>query len=193
MDFSVVLPVYNERKALPAFLKGLFHALEKTGKIFEVIAVDDGSTDGSAEEIKGFKGIKLVRHPYNKGYGAALKTGIRHAKHDWVLIIDADGSYNPADIPALLGFAGEYDMVVGARQAAKGVESWYKKPAKWFLRHFANYLTGMKIPDLNSGLRVFRKDIAMEYERIFPSGFSFTTTITLAFLTRELNVKYVPI
>jgi glycosyltransferase involved in cell wall biosynthesis len=129
----------------------------------------------------------------NKGYGAALKTGILHADGEWILIIDADGSYSPKDIPKLLEHIQDYDMVVGARTGEAIKKEKLRNFAKFIMTGIANYLTGVKIPDLNSGLRIFKKEPAMKFFKLLPNKFSFTTTITLAFLSDGYNVKYVPI
>jgi len=154
--------------------------------------VDDGSTDRTAEEA-GRADCRLLRLPRNRGYGAALKHGIAHAHAELVVITDADGTY-PADvIPKLVAEARDYDMVVGARTGENVHVSVARAPAKWFLRVLASYLAGSHIPDLNSGLRVMRRKQVQAYSRILPSGFSFTTTITLALLCTERTVLYVPV
>jgi len=135
----------------------------------------------------------LIQHPVNRGYGAALKTGIKSANGYWILITDADGTYPNEYIPELLKYSDEYDMVVGARTGENVSIPLYRRPAKLFLTKLANYLVGTKIPDLNSGMRLFRKKDSMEYFHILPSGFSFTTTITLSYLSDGFLVKYVPI
>jgi glycosyltransferase involved in cell wall biosynthesis len=139
--------------------------------------------------------VILVEHEFNMGYGAALKTGIKKAKYEYIVITDADGTYPNEMIPQLVMLAveGEHDMVVGARTGVDVNIPMIRKPAKWFISWLANYLTGMKIPDLNSGLRVIRKAVVESRKKILPSGFSFTSTITIAMLTNGYSVKYVPI
>jgi glycosyltransferase involved in cell wall biosynthesis len=154
--------------------------------------VDDGSSDDTAEEARGC-GVSLIHHPENKGYGAALKTGIHAAKNETIVIIDADITYPVSEIPSLLTKAREYDMVVGARVGTNVHIPFVRKPAKWFLRKLASYLAGRSIPDLNSGLRVMKKPIVETFYSILPSGFSFTTTITLALLCNDFSVYYHPI
>jgi len=189
---SIVLPVYNEEEAVAQTIKEVKEAIERTEYPYEIIAVDDGSKDRSIEVLGKIKGIKVMHHPYNLGYGAALKTGIKAAKGDWILITDVDGTYPIKDIPKLLGYIKEYDMVVGARGKGAKVPL-LRRPAKKILSMLANFLSGRKIPDLNSGFRVFKKEIALEFFHLFPQGFSFTTTITLACLTNGYTVKYIPI
>ena len=190
---SVVIPVYNEEEAVLDVIQGLQDTLRESGITHEIIAVDDGSTDDSCGAICMASDVTLIRHPFNRGYGAALKTGIRHAQHEQVAIIDADGTYSPESLVKLLEHWGNNDMVVGARVGADVAIPAARKPAKWFLNQVANYLVGGKIPDLNSGLRVFKKSIALQFFNLLPSGFSFTTTITLAMLSNDYLVAYVPI
>ena len=188
---SVIIPAHNEEKAIGTVLDELIEVLE--GQAYEIIVVDDGSTDNTAKIVQQKESVKVIQHPYNKGYGAALKTGIKSAANDLILIIDGDGSYPVKDTPRLLKEADEYDMVVGARTGKEVTIQLYRKPAKWFLSKLANYLSGTKIPDLNSGMRIFKKEDAIKFFNILPSGFSFTTTLTLAYLSNDYNVKYVPI
>lgn len=190
---SVVVPAYNEQDSIATVLDGLKATLDNAKQPYEIIVVDDGSTDDTAKVVQG-KGIaRLIQHPYNRGYGATLKTGILNASGDMILTIDADGTYQANDIPKLLEQVDKYDMVVGARIGKKVKIPLYRKPAKWFLTKLACYLSGAKIPDLNSGMRIFKKASAERFMPILPSGFSFTTTITLAHHCNDLLVKYVPI
>ncbi|MBM2835706.1 MAG: hypothetical protein HW406_2867 [Candidatus Brocadiaceae bacterium] len=143
--------------------------------------------------VKEFEDVILIQHPLNRGYGAAIKTGIRHAKYNTLVISDADGTYPVNDIPKLIAQLPRSDMVVGARHIYGSNIPLSRRPAKWMLNKLANYLTGIKIPDLNSGLRVMKKDIVLKYFHLLPDGFSFTTTITLAMLTNNYDVEFVPI
>lgn len=183
---SIIVPVFNEQVSLAQTISDI----KKYVPDVEIIIVDDCSTDNSFEIAKK-TGEKVIKHENNNGYGGALKTGLREAKNDVVGIIDADGSYLPSDIPKLLDFVDDYDMVVGVRPKQK--IPFIRRPAKWFLIKLANYLCQYKIPDINSGLRFFKKPIAQKFLHILPSGFSFTTTITLAMLSEGYKVKYLPI
>jgi len=190
---SVVVPVFNEEKSVKKTLNSLEKTMKTTKKPFEIIAVDDGSTDNSAKIIRKISGVKLIQHTRNKGYGASLKSGILASRSDWILIIDADGTYPISSIPSLIKHMNEYDMIVGARTGKNVKIQLIRRPAKKILSILANFLTKENIPDLNSGLRLFKKSLVMEFFNLFPPGFSFTTTITLCALTNNYKVKYVPI
>lgn len=184
---SVVIPAYNEEMALST----LIEELEGAPPDYEILVVDDGSTDRTGEILKS-RGIRVIRHPYNIGYGASLKTGIRHAAGEIIAIMDADGQHRLSDLLNLLASLEDYEMVVGAR-TRESQTSPLRKPFKALLGWVANYLSGTKIPDLNSGLRVFRKKTVEEFLPILPNGFSFSTTQTLAYLTAGYPVSYVPV
>lgn len=186
-DLTVIIPAYNEEKVIADVIADI-KALKKN---YEILVVDDGSTDNTYNVIKDL-GIKIIRHPRNKGYGAALKTGIRSASGDIVLTMDADGQHNPEDIPRLLEHIDECDMVVGERTKGSHFSA-LRKPGKALLGWVANYLAGVRIPDLNSGFRVIRKELASRLLHILPNGFSFSTTITLAVIKEDYDIKYVPI
>ncbi|MDD2714834.1 MAG: glycosyltransferase family 2 protein [Candidatus Wallbacteria bacterium] len=182
---TIVIPVYNEEKNLPGLLDGL----KSIPQNWEVIIVDDGSTDSSATILKS-SGYMVITHPENYGYGAALKTGIRAATSEFVAIMDSDGQHQSTEISKLLEHCRDFDMVVGARRTGSVL---LRKPGKFLLAQFADFLTGRKIPDLNSGFRIFKRDFIVKYLPILPDGFSFTTTITLAAFTDGYRVKYVPV
>lgn len=193
MEISVVIPAYNEEVGIDTVLDELQKTISKTNLRYEIIVVDDGSEDKTADVVRKRKEIILIQHLTNKGYGAALKRGIRKSRGDFIVITDADGTYPAKEIPKLLEYKDDYDMVVGARIDKKAKIPLFRRPAKFFLSKLANYLAGTKIPDLNSGMRIFRKKTAEQFINILPSGFSFTTTITLAYLSNDYLVKYVPI
>lgn len=186
---SVVVPAFNEEEVISSVLERLKEECARHD--YEIIVVDDGSTDSTYDIAKAV-GVKIVRHHYNKGYGAALKTGARTAKSDLILIMDSDGQHNPEEIESLMEYASDYDMVVGARRRDSQLPL-SRRPWKRLLGSVANYLARRDIPDLNSGFRVIRKSRLMEFMHILPNGFSFSTTITLALLKAGYDVKYVPI
>lgn len=188
---SIIIPAYNEENGIAEVLNNLKFLDEN----YEIIVVDDGSEDNTAEIVKNYLNVKLISHDHNSGYGSALKTGIKYAASNTIIIIDADGTYPHQQIPGLVKIMkeGDYAMVVGAR-TAKNVEiPLIRRPAKWLFSTLANYLSGIKIPDLNSGLRIMRKSAIEKFMHFLPNGFSFTTTITLAMLTNGYRVKYMPI
>lgn len=192
-EVSIIIPAFNEREGITHVIESLRLLKEKHGPRWEIIVVDDGSTDNTPEMVRNFGDVVLLQHPLNRGYGAAIKTGMRHAKYNTLVISDADGTYPVNDIPKLIAQLSKSDMVVGARHSNSSNIPLSRRPAKWMLNKLANYLTGTKIPDLNSGLRVMKKDIVMNYVHLLPDGFSFTTTITLAMLTNNYRVEFVPI
>ncbi len=189
---SVVMPAYNEEHGIGPQIERLRSVMEPCGHPFEIIVVDDGSTDGTAAEAQKHE-VRLVQHGRNRGYGASLKAGIAAAANDWIVIIDADGTYPAESIPALLAHGEECDMVVGARVGEDVNIPWQRRPAKWILARLASYLAEQEIPDMNSGLRLLKRPLVEKFEHLLPSGFSFTTTITLALLCNDYLVKYVPI
>jgi len=189
---SVIVPCYNEEYAIGSVLDELERVLEETGRPHEIIVVDDGSSDRSAEAIDEER-FRLIRHPLNLGYGAALKSGALAARFDTLVITDADGTYPNHRIPELLDEANDADMVVGARSGANAHIPLVRRPAKWIIRQLAAYLINQPIPDINSGLRVIRRDLWERFENYYPNGFSLTTTVTLAALTRGYRVRYLPI
>jgi glycosyltransferase involved in cell wall biosynthesis len=189
---SLIIPAFNEEAAIQQVAQLARELLERRGYRAEVIVVDDGSTDGTARAALS-AGARVLQHRGNRGYGAALKTGITAATHDVIAIIDSDGTYPPKYLPEMLEELERADMVVGARIGKEVHIPFVRRPAKWVLRRLADYVSGSRIPDLNSGLRVFRRDMAMQYFPILPNQFSFTTTITLAMLCDNYAVSYIPI
>jgi glycosyltransferase involved in cell wall biosynthesis len=189
---SVVIPAYNEAAHVAEQVRAVDRVMQQTGWTYEILVVDDGSRDGTAEQAAA-TGVTVLRRARNQGYGAALKLGIRRARHPWILITDADGTYPPSAIPALLEAADGNAMVVGARTGETVRIPLVRRPAKAFLRWLASYLAEQELPDINSGLRLMRADLVRRYEHLLPAGFSFTTTITLAAACNGHAVAYVPI
>ncbi|HOL48184.1 MAG TPA: glycosyltransferase family 2 protein [bacterium] len=194
-DLSIIIPVYNEEEAIIKVINNIRNDLANKNINYEIIIVNDGSTDKTCELLENTKieNLKIINLPYNKGYGAALKTGIIKAESENICIIDADDTYPTNMIYELYKDINKYDMIVGSRTGEKVSIPNLRRPAKWFIGVLANYLAGTKIPDLNSGLRIFKKRLALTYFNILPSGFSFTTTITLAAYSGDYFIKYIPI
>jgi glycosyltransferase involved in cell wall biosynthesis len=194
MEFvSIVIPTYNEEQAIADVLDRIEATMDATGRRYEIIVVNDGSTDGTAEIVATKRNIQLIHHEHNRGTGAARTTGIKAAKGDVIIMTDGDGTYPDQDMPRLLETLEKCDMVIGARRQEKGTLKWLRTPAKWFIRQLAAYLTDTRIPDLNSGLRAFKKDLALKYLNILPSTHSWVSTITIAFLSDGYRVEWIPI
>lgn len=194
--FTVVVPCYNEEAAIEGTIAALRAALPDLAS-YVIIVVNDGSTDRSGPLLRALaerdRCLRVVEHARNRGYGAALKTGIRHAETEFVVITDADGTYPIARIPELVAAAADADMVVGARTAADVVYPLIRKIPKMVLKSYASWLARRNIPDLNSGLRVIRRAVVERFLPILPDTFSFTTTITIAMHTNGYEVVYHPI
>jgi glycosyltransferase involved in cell wall biosynthesis len=189
---SVIIPAFNEHESILSTIETVTRALGAHGWVYEIIVIDDGSRDGTGD-IASQAAITVIRHRRNRGYGASIKTGLKRASHDLIAITDADGTYPSEELPALLDHVAECDMVVGARTGANAQVPLLRRPAKWFLRSLASYLMAQRIPDINSGLRVFRREAALRFLKLYPDGFSFTTTITLALMSNGYVVEYRPI
>jgi glycosyltransferase involved in cell wall biosynthesis len=190
---SIIIPAYNEEEGIGDTLKTIFETMDAAKYDYEVIVVDDGSSDGTADQVRRYSRATLVRHSRNRGSGASTNTGVRHARGEIIVMTDGDGTYPVQDIPRLLAEMDEYDMVIGARTREAGTLKVLRTPAKWFIRSLASFLTETKIPDLNSGLRSYRKSNALKYVHILPHGQSWVSTITLAHLSDDMEVKWIPI
>jgi glycosyltransferase involved in cell wall biosynthesis len=189
---TVVIPAFNEEAGVARQVEEIRGVLQRRRVAHEIIVVDDGSTDRTmAEAVR--VGARVLHHNRNLGYGMALKRGILVAKHDVIAITDADGTYPSEQIPALLEQLQTADMVVGARTGGQVHIPLVRRPAKFLLGWLANRVAGRSIPDLNSGLRVFRRECAVQYFPVLSNKFSFTSTITLAFLADDYEVLYHPI
>jgi glycosyltransferase involved in cell wall biosynthesis len=184
---TIVLPAFNEGDSIGPVIT----ALKSVAPWHEILVVDDGSSDGTGQAAAA-AGARVVRHPYNKGNGAAVKTAIRSATTEWIAIVDADGQHQPEDARRLAERLGEFDLVIGARdprtQATAG-----RRVGNAVLNWLASYLTERKIPDLTSGLRGARRSCLLEFIHLLPNGFSTPTTTTLAFIKAGYNVAFEPI
>lgn len=192
VHLSVVIPAYNEEMGIVQTVTAVNQALSGLPTTYEVVVVDDGSTDRTAERAESTS-ARVIRCEENGGYGSALKRGIAASDSEFVAIIDADGTYPAEGLVAMVKTAEHAAMVVGARNANMANVPLIRRPAKFILNGLANYLAQRKIPDLNSGLRVFRRDVLTRFIPLLPMGFSFTTTITLCMICSGLRVVYVPI
>lgn len=195
LDVTVVLPAYNEAGHVVAEVDRISAALKATDYSFEILVVDDGSTDGTGDRVAGLPFVRLLRFPTNRGSGTARRIGTLEAYGRYVVWTDADMTYPNERIPEFIDHLvdGHAQQVVGARRSEEGTYKALRVPAKWAIRRLAEYLTSAKIPDLNSGLRAFSKEHAKPYLGLLPAGFSCVTTITLAFLANGLMVEYLPI
>ncbi|MFZ5615729.1 MAG: glycosyltransferase family 2 protein [Pseudomonadota bacterium] len=191
-ELAIIVPAFNEAKAIGQTIKALNAMLSKSGIDGEIVVVDDGSKDGTADAAEA-AGVRVIRLEENRGYGFALKTGIAETRSKFVAIIDADGTYPADKIADMLDLCRNADMVVGDRGAAMKNVPLIRRPPKWVLNTLANLLARRKIPDLNSGLRVFKRASLERFVQLLPDGFSFTTTITLSMICSNLRVVYTPI
>jgi len=189
---SILIPAYNEAASITSTIQQLRAVMDRTDTVYEIIVIDDGSKDDTAT-LAEQTGARVIRHPINGGYGRALKTGMRNAAYDWCAIADADGSYPLERLPDMLAYIPRFDMVVGARTGQHYWGSFSKRIGRLALLRLVAFVVGRKVPDVNSGFRVFRKDIALRHARRISSGFSFTTTLTLAMFLEEHFVYYMPI
>ncbi len=188
---SVVLPAFNEERAIPKVIRQVRRALDPENIHYEILVVDDASTDRTAEAAEK-AGARVVRHVMNQGSGASRRTGTLQARGEIIVMLDADGTYEPATIPEMLRHFPDYDQVNGARTREMGTLKLLRVPMKWLLRQVAIYISGHQIPDLNTGLKAFKRDVMIRYLWVLPDGFSCVTSMTLAFLTNGHPVKYVP-
>ncbi len=188
---SIIIPAYQESRAIGKVVDGARRKMIELGGEFEIIVVDDGSDDGTGD-IARKAGATVITHPYQRGYGASLKTGLKAAKGETVVLMDGDDQHDPAEIGVLLKERGSYDMVVGKRGKKSHSPLW-RRPGKAFLGWLANNISGKDIPDLNSGFRAINREMAIKLSPILPDGFSFSTTITMATLKSGQTICYVPI
>lgn len=191
---SVIVPVYNEEKAIVGFLRELSKALE--GFVYnEIIVVNDGSSDRTLELIKSnpIRNLKIINHDKNFGYGKSIFDGILVAQYDCIAIIDGDGSYSPGKIKDLYAYYPQYDMVVGARRGGEYKKGIVRISMRMIFEYMVKCITGQSVPDVNSGFRIFFKNVAMKFQDLLCLGFSFTTSLTLVLLLNQYRVKFIPI
>ncbi len=196
LELSVILPAFNEEGAISRVVGALCQRLDRESSLrghYEVLVVDDGSTDDTAQNARSVGGeVRVIQHPYNIGNGAAVKTGIRHARGRVLVFMDADGQHDPDQVPQFLAACSRYDMVVGAR--GKGSQAGlHRSLANGLYNGLASYVTGRRILDLTSGFRAIRRDVARRFAGLLPNGFSYPTTITLCLMRAGHSVVYEPI
>ena len=191
VEVTILLPAYNEEEAIQPVIDEVREALKGITQPYEILVVDDVSKDQTAE-LAAARGVRIKKRAINGGSGASRKTGTQAARGEIIVMLDADGTYTAADIPEMLEYFPEFDQVNGARTSEEGTLKFLRVPAKWLIRMFACYLARTHIPDLNTGLKAFKRSVMMKYLWVVPDGFSCVTSMTLAFLTNGHPVKYVP-
>ena len=188
--FSLVIPAFNEEEGIAPVLESL-QQLSKKQKGLEILVVNDGSSDKTAQIVRKYP-VSLVEHRTNKGYGAAIKTGIKASVGEYIIIFDSDGQHRLEDVQKIMLEAPNYDMVVGNRVKGSHIQK-NRVFGKSILQLTANYLVWERIPDLNSGLRSFRREVIIKYLHLLPNSFSASTTSTMIFLKRSYDIKWIPI
>ena len=190
---SIVIPTFNEENCIVKVIDDIHKAMKSTSYLYEIIVVDDCSTDSTLEKLKTRSTVRVIKHQSRRGSGAARRAGIKETKGEIVVMIDGDDTYPANEISKLLRYFPEYDQVNGARTSESGSHKQIRSFAKWIIRNLACLLTNQKIPDLNTGLKAFKRSIALKYLWALPDGFSCVSSITLSFLCNGHSVKYVPI
>lgn len=186
MNYTIIIPAYNEGEVIASVINEL-----RENDINNILVINDGSTDNTEEILKKIN-VAFISHKTNKGYGASLKTGIKNTKSEYVAIYDGDGQHLPSELVKLMNEINDYDMIVGARNS----ESFQVSNRKWgkkLIKFVVNKITDFDVPDFNSGLRIFKRELILKYLHLMPDGFSFSTTSTVTFLKLKHDVKYVPI
>lgn len=186
-DATIIIPAYNEKENIAAVVR----SIQELPGTYDILVVDDCSSDGTGAIAKE-AGARVLRHPYNKGNGASVKSGMRHALGPKVIIIDGDGQHPPDLIPHMVELLEVYDLVVGARTKSSETH-WIRDLGNWVFNTFGSIVAGCPIPDLTSGFRGMRREVAMEFIHMFPNGFSLPTTSTLSVITAGYNIHYIPI
>jgi len=192
VDLTVLLPAYNERHAVGPLVEEIRRALSAWPGSWEILLVDDASADGTAD-VALRSGIRVIQRIENGGSGAARVTGVLAARGVLIAMLDADGSYDPSSLPEILSHLPAYDQVNGARTSEQGTVRWLRSPAKWVIRKLAELVSGRRIPDLNTGLKAFKREVMLSYLWSVPNGFSCVSSMTLAFLCNDHPVKFVPV
>jgi glycosyltransferase involved in cell wall biosynthesis len=192
VDLSVVLPCFNEEEAIGQVISEVRDGLSSWPGRYEILVVDDASSDRSAD-VAASAGVRVVRRVENGGSGSARKTGVLEAKGGIIAMLDADGTYDAGALPEILSHLPAYDQVNGARTSEQGTMKPIRIVAKWSIRKLAEWISGKKIPDLNTGLKAFKRDVMLRYLWVLPEGFSCVTSMSLAFLCNGHPVKYVPV
>jgi polyisoprenyl-phosphate glycosyltransferase len=192
VDLTILLPAFNEASAITEVLRETREVMAGWNGQWEIVVVDDASTDSTARLCRDV-GIQVIRRNSRGGSGAARKTGLSAARGTYVAMLDADGSYDPKCLPDLLLFLPAYDLVNGARTSEEGTWAPIRATVKYVIRKFAEILFGSRIPDLNTGMKVFKRELMLPYLWLIPNGFSCVTTMTLAFLCNGHRVQFVPI
>ena len=192
-DVSIVLPVFNERGHIEDEIQRIRTSMDASRYSYEIIVIDDGSSDGSGDLLREIEGIHLIQFAKNRGSGSSRRIGTNAARGKIVVWTDVDMTYPNDQMPNLIDELDGVDQVVGARTSEKGTVKALRVPAKWIIRKLASYLTSTPIPDLNSGFRAMRRSVALQFLHLLPSGFSCVTTITMTFLNNGYSVKYIPI
>ena len=193
IDVSIVLPVFNEIGHVAEEIDRILKTMQASDRTFEIIAVDDGSTDGTAKYLESRDDIRMIVFDHNRGPGAARKVGTEASRGSIVVWTDVDMSYPNDEIPRLIKELDGFDQVVGSRTTEEGSHRFARVPAKWAIRRLAEYLSRAEISDLNSGFRAFRRSVANQFLHLLPDGFSHVTTLTMAFLSNGYSVKYIDI
>ncbi len=190
---SFIVPAYNEEKSISNTLERLYSALSRADIPYEIILVNDGSTDKTFEKVKEFKLLKIISHPISIGYGNSIKSGIKNAQFDWIGIVDADGTYSVEDVSILIKeMQNGFDMVIGSRENIYSFDKPLKKVSRWIFKGMMKFLFNKEIQDPNSGFRIFKKSISLNLLPFLCGTFSFTTSLTILSFGLSHFIKYIP-
>ena len=192
IQVTILIPCYNEERSIAHVINDISTVMQKTDYVYEIMVVDDSSTDRTLLRIPEVPHLRVVVRSNRAGSGAARKTGIRAALGSIIVMLDGDDTYDARSIPRLLHWFPKYDQVNGMRTTEEGGMKMLRRPVKWAIRKFASVLTGHDIPDLNTGFKAFKREQMLKYEHIIPNGFSCVSTMSLAFITNNHKVKYIP-